>query len=286
MSRLLALALSFVALSPGAWAQAEGGALKRIKDTGTINVGYRDNAAPFSFRGTDGKPAGYSVDLCSRIANAIMSEVKLKSLKVNWVSLTAQTRLKAVAEGKVDMECGTTTVTLARQKEVDFSNLIFVDGGNALMRDDATVRRATDLAGKKIAVQGGTTTEQILRRTLKAQRVDAEVVLVKTPAEGLARVEDGSVVAFAGDRIALALLAAASARNPDKLQMLDQDYSYEPNAIALPRGDSDLRLAVNRELARLFRSGDISDVMNTWFGALGTPTVLLTAMVYLNSIPE
>jgi ABC-type amino acid transport substrate-binding protein len=283
MAKLFALAL---ALSCAAnWAQADGGALKRIKDTGTITLGYRDNAAPFSFRGTDGRPAGYSVELCSRIAGAIKQGLKLPALKVSWVAVTAQTRLKAIADGKIDMECGMTTVTMARQKEVDFSNLIFVDGGNVLLREDAALRRAADLAGRKIAVQRGTTTEQVLRRALKAQRIEAEVLLVKTPADGLALVEDGKAVAFAGDRIALMLLAKG-ARDPDKLQMLEQDYSYEPYAIALPRGDADLRLAVNRELARLFRSGDISDVMNHWFGALGGPSLLLTAMVYLNSIPE
>jgi len=281
----LALVLTSASFSQIAWAQAESGALKRIRDSGTINLGYRDHAAPFSFRGTDGKPAGYSIDLCSRVANSIMQELKLKTLKVNWVPLTSQTRFKAVADGKVDMECGMTTVTVARQKQVDFSNLIFVDGGNVLLREDSSVHRPADLAGRKIAVQGGTTTEQVLRRALKTQRIDAEVVLVKTPADGLAMVEDGTAVAFAGDRIALVQLAK-SARDPDKLQMLEQDYSYEPYAITLPRGDADLRLAVNRELARLFRSGDISDVMNTWFGAFGTPSVLLTAMVYLNSLPE
>ena len=281
----VALALFTATLSPAASAQAESAALKRIKDAGVINLGYRDNASPFSFRGTDGKPAGYSIDLCSRIANAIMAELKMKSLKVNWVPVTSQNRLKAVAEGTVDMECGMTSVTLGRQRQVDFSNLIFVDGGNVLLREDAKLRRASDLAGRKIAVQGGTTTEQVLRRALKTQRVDAEVVVVKTPAEGLAMVENGTAAAFAGDRIALMQLAKL-ARDPDKLQMLEQDYSYEPYAIALPRGDSDLRLAVNRELARLFRSGDISEVMNYWFGALGGPSLLLTAMVYLNSIPE
>jgi ABC-type amino acid transport substrate-binding protein len=283
MSRLLVLTL---ALSCAATcAQADGGALKRIKDSGTITLGYRDNAAPFSFRGTDDKPAGYSVELCSRIANAIKQQLKLPALKVNWVAVNAQTRLKAVAEGKVDMECGMTTVTLARQKQVDFSNLIFVDGGNMLLREDATLRRTADLAGRKIAVQGGTTTEQVLRQSLKALRVDAEILHVKTPAEGLALVEDGKATALAGDRIVLAMLAKR-ARDPGKLQMLEQDYSYEPYAITLPRGDADLRLAVNRELARLFRTGDISEVLNHWFGAIGAPSVLLTAMVYLNSIPE
>jgi ABC-type amino acid transport substrate-binding protein len=283
MSKLLAAALALACAATGA--QADGGALKRIKDSGTITLGYRDNAAPFSFRGTDGRPAGYSVDLCSRIATAIRQELKLPALKVNWVAVTAQTRVAAVADGKVDMECGMTTVTIARQKQVDFSNLIFVDGGNMLLREDAKLRSAADLAGRQIAVQAGTTTEQVLRKALKTRRVDAEVVPVKTPAAGLALVEDGKAAAFAGDRIVLAMLAK-SARDPDKLQMLEQDYSYEPYAIMLPRGDADLRLAVNRELARLFRTGDISEVLNYWFGAIGAPSVLLTAMVYLNSIPE
>lgn len=283
MLRLLAIALALT--SSTALAQAEGGALKHIQDTATITLGYREGAAPFSFRATDGKPAGYSVELCLRIAAAIKRELKLPALKIEWVPLTARSRLKAVADGKVAMECGMTSVTMARQKEVDFSNLIFVDGGNMLLREDSALHRATDLSGKKVAVQGGTTTEQVLRNSLKARTVEAEIVLVKTPAEGLALVEDGKVAAYAGDRIAL-LVLAKRARDPSKLMVLEQDYSYEPYAITLPRGDAGLRLAVNRELARLFRTGEISEILNYWFGAIGAPSVLLTAMVYLNSIPE
>jgi ABC-type amino acid transport substrate-binding protein len=282
---MLRLLLAFAFASCCATASAESGALQRIKDSGAITIGYRDNAAPFSFRGTDGRPAGYSVELCSRIANAIKQQLKLPALKVNWVPVASQTRLMAVADGKVDMECGMTTVTMARQKQVDFSSLIFVDGGNMLLREDPTLHTATDFAGRKIAVQGGTTSEQVLRQSLKMLGINVEILLVKTPAEGLALVEDGKAAAFAGDRIAL-LTLAKRARDPDKLQMLEQDYSYEPYAIALPRGDTDLRLAVNRELARLFRTGEISEVLNHWFGAIGSPSVLLTALVYLNSIPE
>ncbi len=173
------------------------------------------------------------------------------------LALSSSTAL-AQAEGKVAMECGMTTVTLTRQKEVDFSSLIFADGGNMLLRDDAALRQAAELGGKKIAVQGGTTTEQVLRRSLKTLRVDAEIVLVKSPAEGLALVEDGKAAAYAGDRIAL-LVLAKRARDPAKLMVLEQDYSYEPYAITLPRGDAGLRLAVNRELARLFRTVEQSD---------------------------
>ena len=283
MFRLLAIALAL--FSAAAWGQAGGGALKRIQDSSTITLGYRDNAAPFSFRGTDGRPAGYSVELCTRIAGAIQRELKLPALKIAWVPVGPQSRLKAVKDGTIAIECGMTTVTMTRQKDVDFSNLIFVDGGNMLVREDPALRRTADLAGKKIAVQGGTTTEQTLRKVLKAQNIAAELVLVKTPAQGLALVEDGAAVAYAGDRVAL-LQLAKSARDPAKLQSLEQDFSYEPYALMLPRDDAALRLVVNRELARLYRTGEISEILNHWFGALGEPSLLLAALFYINSIPE
>ena len=282
---ITAVTLALVLAALPLRAQQDSALLKRIKDSGTMTLGYRDHAAPFSFLGTDGKPAGYSVELCTRIATAIRHELKLPALKIEWIPVNSHTRIPAVAEGKIAMECGMTTVTLTRQKAVDFSSLIFVDGGNMLLREDPALRRAADFAGKKIAVQGGTTTEGVLRRSLKAQRVDAELVLVKTPAEGLALVEDGKAAALAGDRIVLSTLAQ-TAREPGKLQMLDQDYSYEPYALVLPRGDAEFRLAVNRELARLFRSGEITGILNYWFGAIGGPSVLLASMIYLNSIPE
>ena len=285
MLRLLFVLLAVTATATGAWAQSESPTLKRIKESGTINLGYRAGAAPFSYRGSDGRPAGYSVELCQRIAGAIRQQLKLTGLKVNWVPVTAETRFSAVVDGKVDMECGMATVTMSRQQQVDFSHLIFVDGGNMIVRDDAGLKRPADLAGRKIAVQGGTTTEQILRAAIKAQRIDTEIVRVKSLAEGLARLEDGGVHAVAGDRVALAA-AAANAKDPSKLGMLEQDYSYEPYALVLPRGDPDFRLAVNRELARLFRSGEISGLLNHWFGAYGNPSVLLAAFVYLNSFPE
>jgi len=209
----------------------------------------------------------------------------MPALKINWMPVTSRSRLAAVSEGAIAMECGMTTVTMARQKQVDFSHLIFADGGNALMREDAALKKPADLAGKKVAVQRGSTTEQVLRQSLKRHRVEAEVVLVGTAAEGLALVEDGKVAALAGDRMAL-LTLARGARDPAKLQMLEQDYSYEPYALTLPRGDADLRHVVNRELARIFRTGEIADILNHWFGAIGNPSVLLAAMVYLNSIPE
>ena len=137
-------------------------------------------------------------------------------------------------------------------------------------------RRVWCLAIEEV-VRHAVADEVVAHRRLAAQRIDAELVPVKTPADGLAQVEGGTVAGFAGDRVAL-LVLARGAREPAKLQMLEQDFSFEPYAITLPRGDAGLRLAVNRELARLYRSGEISEILNHWFGAIGEPSVRVRIM--------
>jgi polar amino acid transport system substrate-binding protein/glutamate/aspartate transport system substrate-binding protein len=281
----VAALLSLAVAGLSAYAEPPTGALKRIHDTGTIKIGYREDALPFSFVGTDGEPTGYSVELCTRVANAIKGQLKLPSLKTTWVPVTAETRIDAVDHGKVDIECGMTTVTMGRQEKVDFSYLVFADGGNMLVRQDSKATRLADLNGKKVAVQSATTTEQLVRDGLAQRRIQVEVVPVSHAREGLTLLEDGKVDGYAGDRTAL-LGLALKARDISKLRLIDEDFSYEPYAIMLPRNDADLRLAVNRELTRLYRSGEIADILNDWFGAFGQSGVLLSSMFYLNAIPE
>lgn len=277
------LALAFTSLAPQAG--TPGGVLDRVAKTGTIHLGYRENALPFSFVGTDGQPAGYSVELCTRVANGIKEQLKLPALKTVWVPVTADNRIDAVTSGKVDVECGMTTVTMSRQEKVDFSYLVFADGGNMLVRVDSGIARLADLNGKKVAVQAQTTTEQLVRQGLGERRIAVEIVTVKGPAEGLEALEAGRADAYAGDRMALIGLAL-KAKDIEKLRLIEDDFSYEPYALMLPRADDDLRLAVNRELTRLYRSGEITEILNDWFGALGGPGVLLTTLFYLNAIPE
>ena len=141
-------------------AQTLMGTLKKIADSGTLTVGYRENALPFSFTGSDGKPAGYSIDLCQEIALAVQQELKLPSLAVKWMPVTPENRVDAVANGTIDIECGSTTASLSRQEKVDFTLMTFVDGASLLIAEGSGLKTVGDLAGKRIGIVPGTTTEK------------------------------------------------------------------------------------------------------------------------------
>jgi polar amino acid transport system substrate-binding protein/glutamate/aspartate transport system substrate-binding protein len=284
MTRFL-VALAAAALALPAAGQAPGSTLAKVRDARQIVLGYREAQAPFSFAGDDRQPAGYVVDLCQRVVASLRRELKLDSLAVRWVPVTAESRFAAVTGGQVDLECGTTTATLGRMREVDFSALTFIDGGGVLSRADAPVVRLADLAGRRVAVQAGTTAERNLPLALKERQVSAQVVTAKTQAEAVAMVEGGAVDAFATDRLVL-LGAAARAKDPRKLALSEEDFSFEPYALMLRRNDGDFRLAVNRALAELYRSPGIVEIYDRWFGAFGKPGVLLASMYYLNALPE
>ena len=258
--------------------------LDRIKATGTVNFAYRDGAAPFSFKARDGRPQGYSVELCERVAVALGKALGVPALKVEWRPVDAGNRLDAVASGQADIECGTTTITLSRMERVDFSVPIFVDGGSVLVREKDHLARLTDLKGKKIAVIPGTTTEPALQRALKVIDVTAQFVPVKTSAEGAALLLAGKADAYASDRVVLAGIKLAQGDN--ELELINQDFSFEPYALVVRRDDPDFRLAVNRALVGLYRSGEIDAVYVKWLAPLGQPGPLLNAMFYLNSLPD
>jgi ABC-type amino acid transport substrate-binding protein len=266
-------------------ASAASPTLDRIKEKGAITFAYRDGAAPFSFKDREGRMRGYSVELCTRVAMAVQRELALKELKIEWLPVDAATRLDAVASGKADAECGTTTITLTRMQTVDFSLPIFVDGGGVLVHAKSKLKELANLKGKRIAVINGTTTEEALTRALKAADAPATLVPVKNGAEGMAQLTQRKVEGYAGDRVVLAGLRLR-ARFPEEFALLGSDFSYEPYALVLPRGDADFRLAVDRALAGLYRSGDIDPIFQRWLGNLGKPGTLLHAMFYLNTLPE
>jgi polar amino acid transport system substrate-binding protein/glutamate/aspartate transport system substrate-binding protein len=258
---------------------------QRLNKQPTLKLGYRADAAPFSFKDRDGSVRGYSVELCNRVAAAIQNELGLVRLKVEWTPLDAADRIDAVAKRRIDMECGTTTIALSRYEKVDFSVPIFVDGGSVLTASSSKYSRLADLAGARIAIIPGTTTEVALRRALDVLQVKAELIAVKNGPEGLAQVVDGKVDGFASDRIVLVTLRDTSV-DPSKLSLLDNDFSFEPYALVVPRDDPDFRLMVNRTLVGLYRSGDIDAIFYRWLGALGRPGPLLNSMFYLNTLPE
>jgi glutamate/aspartate transport system substrate-binding protein len=265
-------------------AAAASPTLDRIKASGTITFAYRDGAAPFSFKARNGRPEGYSVELCEKVAAFIGKALAVPAMKIEWRPVDAATRLDAVASGQADAECGTTTITLTRMERVDFSVPIFVDGGSVLVRAKDHLARLTDLKGRKIAVIPGTTTLPALQKALKVIDVSAEFVTVKTGAEGVALLLSGKADAFASDRVVLAGLKLAQGN--DELELINQDFSFEPYALVVRRDDPDFRLAVNRALVGLYKSGAIDAVYVKWLAPLGQPGPLLNAMFYLNSLPE
>jgi ABC-type amino acid transport substrate-binding protein len=283
--KLISCAVVLAALSTGAMAQPAD-TVKRIQDTRTLTLGYRTDAAPFAFQDASGQAAGYSVDLCRRVAAGIERSLKIDRLTVKWLPVTAANRIAQVASGAVDLECGTTTVTLGRQEQVDFSNLIFVDGGALLLRSaDGAGRRLADLGGKTLGVLAGTTTETALRGALKDRLIDARVLIVRDEQDGVAALRDKRIDGLAGDRIALAGLAVR-ANAGETFALSGDDFSFEPYALMLRRGDPAFRLAVNRALAQVYRSDALGEVYGRWFGGIGDPGPLLAAMYYLNAFGE
>ncbi|MEO5764936.1 MAG: amino acid ABC transporter substrate-binding protein [Casimicrobiaceae bacterium] len=264
---------------------AAGGTLERIRDTGTVTFAYRAGAAPFSFADREGRVRGYSAELCTAVAGSIQQQLKLPSLKVTWLAVDAAERLDAVAAGRADAECGTTTITLSRMEKVDFSVPIFVDGATLLLRANSKLTTLADLKGRRVAVIAATTTEQALVAAMNLQNATATLVPVKTAAEGVSLLVAGKVDAYAGDRVVLAGFKLRDVAGR-RLELLGSDFSYEPYGLVVRRDDPDFRLAVNRGLAELYKRGGIDLVYQRWLAPLGPPGPLLNAMYYLNAIPD
>jgi ABC-type amino acid transport substrate-binding protein len=250
----------------------------------TIKIAHRTDALPFSFIDHGKEVAGYSVDVCKAVVTSLRRQLQLPALKIEWVPVTTQSRFAAVAGGQADLECGASTVTLSRMKEVDFSNFIFVESTGIAVSASAAVNKLQDLSGKKIAVISGTSNEKAMAAKNQELKLNATLVPVKDRDEAVTALESGRVDAFASDKL---LLYGAEFKNPQALRALPDDLSIEPYAIVLPRGDWELRLAVNTALAELYRSGDVQKIFGVWFGQLGLrPGALLNAVYLLGAMAE
>lgn len=282
--RTMLVLAAVLAAIPAAAGAADSATLERIKASGTMRFAFREAAPPFSFK--DGERVrGYAAELCERVAESIRTRLGLPKLDVQWRGVDAASRLDAVAKGEVDAECGTTTITLGRMERVDFSVPYYVDGGSVLVRADAKIARLAGLKGRRIAAIAGTTTERALTAQLSAINAPATLVPVKDLAEGMAQLASGKVDGLAGDRIVLTWMRARSPK-PLSYALVADDFSYEPYAIVVRRDDADFRLAVNRALVALYRSGEIDAIFHRWFGGLGAPGPLLHAMFYLQQYQD
>ena len=285
MVRLVALLTFALFAATAAQAQALDGRLKKIAEAKAISIAYRTDAVPFSFADAGKQPEGFAIDLCKRVVNSIERQLGITGLKVNWVPVTVQTRFEAVAKGSADMECGSSTMTLARMKQVDFSSITFVETTGLLARTDSGLRSLSDMSGKRIAVVAGTTNERAINEQLKRRQINATVLPFKARDEAMAALEEGKADAFASDRLLL-VGAGAKAKDPRSLTLLPDQLSFEPYGIVLPRGDAGLRLAVNTGLAQIYGGDEIVEIFRRWFGALGRPPAVLEAAYILGAIPE
>jgi len=285
MTQWLSVLFFLGCLTSSAFGQPVQGTVGKIKFAKTITMGYREASLPFSYVGDEKKPVGYTIDLCTRVAEGIQHQLGLNDLPVRWMPVTPENRVAMVANGTIDLECGTTTNTLSRQAQVDFSQMIFVDGGSLLVRTASNINGLSDLAGKRVAVIPGTTTENVMAEAFQKMNVAVELVRVREHSDGIAALETGTADAYASDRVILIGLALTS-KDPTKLALAEPYLSYEPYGLMLRRGDADFRLAVNRVLSQLYRSGQIYPIYERWFGAVDRASPLLQAMFLLNGLPE
>src|SRR5690348_500773 len=264
-------------------ATVSAGVLDRISQDNTIRIAYREDAPPFSYKDKLGEPAGFMVDLCREVAKKLAQQKNLTSLNVAYVPVTAADRFEAIQQQKADLLCEPTSATLARRELVDFSIPTFVDGASLLIRADGP-RNLKAMAGKKIGVLGGTTTEDSLRSSLKTAGIASDIIPAKTHAEGIAMLDDGKIAAYFADRSILVSLIKDS-KAPGKLMLAENYLSVEPYALALPRGDEEFRLAVDRALSHIYRSGEIGAIFKRTFGD-AKPGQILGTLYLTTGLPD
>ena len=274
-----AIVLALLLLAAGAQAQT----LDRVRDSGTFRIGFREDAAPFSYRDQLGEAVGYSVELCRAVAANVKTALGLAEIAVEYVPVTTEDRFQAVQDGRIDILCGASTVTLSRRKLVDFSLMTFIDGAGVLLREGGP-DSFEGLAGMTVGVRSGTTTEAALEGALAQQRLAVDVVPVASHDEGLARLEAGEIEAYFGDRAILIYLLLRS--GSEELWVSDRQFSFEPYALALTRGDDDFRLLVDATLSELYGSGAIEQFFTAAFGAKAKPSDMLKALYVINQLPR
>ena len=283
--RFLPLLILLLACSP-VQAQKLTGTLIGIADSGVFRIGYRTDVPPFSFVDQNGSPTGYSIDLCNRIAAAIREQLKLTELDIKYHVVDLDTRFTAIEQNEVDIVCAASTITLSRQEKVDFTLMTFLTGGSILSRRARPVETTGDLSGKSVAVVRAASTAIALGAYLSESLIDARVVTVETLDIGMDMLSKGEVDAVAGDQIGL-IGKLMQHRDPQSFTMSQDMYSYEPYGLIVRRDDSDVRLAANRALARLYRTGQYKALYNKWFGRSGVrPSPILAAMFQLQALPE
>ena len=243
---------------------AQEGTLKKIKDTGAITVGHRDASIPFSYYDDQQKPVGYAIDLCMRIVDAVKKELKMPDLKVNYQLVTSANRIPLMANGTIDLECGSTTNNLERQKQVWFTITHFVTANRWVAKKSSNAKTLNDLKGKTVVSTAGTTNIKQITEINTAQNLGMNIISANGHPEAFQMVETGRAVAFVMDDILLYSLAAQS-RSPADYEISKDALSVEPYGIMLRKDDQAFKKVVDAAMVDTYKSGAINAIYDKWF---------------------
>jgi glutamate/aspartate transport system substrate-binding protein len=260
---LIALSVA-AALAAPAGAQEPTGTLKKIKDSGTIVLGHRDASIPFSYFDDKQAAIGYALDLCGKIVEAVKFELKMPSLQVKLNPVTSATRIPLMANGTIDLECGSTTNNLERQKQVAFTITHFVTATRFVSKKGSNVKTLQDLKGKQIVSTSGTTNLKLITELNGQQNLGMNILAAKDHAEAFLMVDTGRAVAFFMDDILLYSLVATS-KAPSEWVISDEPLSIEPYGIMLRRDDPAFKKVVDTAMIATYRSGEVHKIYEKWF---------------------
>jgi glutamate/aspartate transport system substrate-binding protein len=258
------LAVALLLAASGARAQELTGALKKVKDSKTVILGYRESSIPFSYVNKVGKPIGYSIDLCNAVVDEVSKELEGVEIAVNYKKVTAETRIHAVKSGEVDLECGSTTANFERKKEVAFSPIFFVAGTKLLVPRSSGISSYRDLRDKTVVVTAGTTNEAAVRAISDKQHLGIKLLVGADHAESFAMLKEGKADAFATDDVLLYGLVATT-KSGDQYHVVGEYLSYDPYGLMYRKDDPDFAAIVDRTFSRLAQSRELMQLYNKWF---------------------
>ena len=254
----------FAALAAPAAAQTLTGTLKKIKETGTITVGYRESSIPFSYLDDKQQPVGYAMDLCMKIVDAVKADLKMPGLKVQLQPVTSSNRIPLMQNGTIDLECGSTTNSVERQKQVSFGPTYFVINVTAAVKKNSGINALSDLNGKTISTTSGTTSVPLLKKYQKTQNVEVKEIYGKDHAESFLLMADDRSSAFVMDDILLAGQIANS-RNPSEYRIIPESLRQEPYSMMLRKDDPQFKALVDKTVGGVMKSGEIAKIYAKWF---------------------
>ena len=260
---LLALAAGSVLASCGLQRE-QTGTLRKIKDTGVVKIGYRDASIPFSYLDDKQQPIGYGVDICLKVVDAIKTELKMPGLKVEFVPVTSQTRIPVLTGGNIDLECGSTTNSVERQKQVAFGPTYFMTGTKIIAKKLNFLRDYDDLKNKTVVFTAGTTNERAMKAYDAEKKLGINFLPSKDHAESFLAVETGRAAAFPMDDVLLYSLRA-SARNPDEYEIIGDFLSDDPYGIMMRKNDPAFKKLVDDTVIGIYESGEINKIYAKWF---------------------